>query len=170
MLKKYFTEEEYQKLKESNDLLYKTLELVIKLFDDKTDKGGMPYLNHLVKVYAGVVEYDEKIIALLHDVVEDTDVTFDDLKDLGYPISIIDALNCLTKRKGEYYPDYIGRIIDSDNIHAMNVKLADLTHNIDIKRIKEPSVNDYERVTKRYIPAYNKISSKLEELKKSKNW
>ncbi len=169
MLKKYFTEEDYQKLKESNDLLYKTFELVIKLFDDKTDKGGMPYLNHLVKVYAGVKEYDEKIIALLHDVVEDTDVTFEDLKEFGYPASIIEALNYLTKRKGEYYPDYIDRIINSNNIHAMNVKLADLTHNIDIKRIKNPSVNDYERVSKRYVPAYNKILSKLEELKKSKN-
>ena len=166
MLKKYFTNEEYQKLKKSDDLLYKTLELVIKLFDDKTDKGGMPYLNHLVKVYAGVTECNEKIIALLHDVVEDTDITFEDLKDFGYPISIIEALNYLTKRKGEYYPDYIDRIINSNNKYAMNVKLADLTHNMDIKRIKNPSINDYERITKRYVPAYNKILSKLEELKR----
>lgn len=168
MIKKYFTNEEYEKLKESNDLLYKTLELVIRLFDDKTDKGGLPYLNHLFKVYAGVNEYNEKIIALLHDVIEDTDVTMEDLKEFGYPIEIVEALTYLTKNKGEYYPDYIDRIISSNNIHAMNVKLADLTHDIDINRIKEPSINDYERVSKRYVPAYNRILNKLEELKSVK--
>ena len=48
MLKKYFTEEEYNSLQASNDLLFKTLELVVKLFEGKTDKGGLPYLNHLM--------------------------------------------------------------------------------------------------------------------------
>ena len=168
MLKKYFTEEEYDSLQASNDLLFKTLELVIKLFEGKTDKGGLPYLNHLMKVYAGVSDYQEKIIALLHDVVEDTDVTFKDLKEFGYSDDIIEALTYLTKQKGEYYPDYIERIINSDNKLALEVKLADLTHNIDINRIKDPSVNDYERVTKRYIPAYNKILNKLDSMKKEK--
>ncbi len=168
MLKKYFAEEEYLKLKESNDLLFKTMELVIKLFEGKTDKAGLPYYNHLLKVYANVLIYDEKIIALLHDVVEDTDVTFDDLQEFGYPQKILAALRCLTKNKGEYYPDYIQRIIDSNNIYALDVKLADLKHNIDIKRIKEPTLNDYERINKRYIPAINKIQNKLEQIKESK--
>ena len=121
-----------------------------------------------MKVYAGVSDYQEKIIALLHDVVEDTDVTYEDLKEFGYSEDIIEALTYLTKKKGEYYPDYIERIINSDNKLALEVKLADLTHNIDINRIKDPSVNDYERVTKRYIPAYNKILNKLDSMKKEK--
>ena len=165
MLKKYFTEEEYNSLQASNDLLFKTLELVIKLFEGKTDKGGLPYLNHLMKVYAGVSDYQEKIIALLHDVVEDTDVTFKDLKEFGYSDDIIEALTYLTKQKGEYYPDYIERIIDSNNIQALNVKLADLKHNVDINRIENPTINDYERINKRYIPAINKIQNKLEQIK-----
>lgn len=168
MLKKIFTEDEYNKLKSSNDLLLKTLELVIKLFEGKTDKAGLPYYNHLLKVYANVSEYDEKIIALLHDVVEDTDITFDNLKEYGYPDSILEALKVLTKKKGEYYPDYIERIIESNNIQAMNVKLADLKHNIDINRIEKPTINDYERINKRYIPAINKIQNKLEQIKESK--
>ncbi|MCI5701577.1 MAG: GTP pyrophosphokinase [Erysipelotrichaceae bacterium] len=168
MLEKNFTEDEYSKLKSSNDLLLKTLELVIKLFEGKTDKAGLPYYNHLLKVYANVDNYDEKIIALLHDVVEDTEVTFDDLKVYGYPENILEALRVLTKKKGEYYPDYIERIIDSNNIQALNVKLADLKHNVDINRIENPTINDYERINKRYIPAINKIQNKLEQIKESK--
>ena len=168
MLEKNFTEDEYSKLKSSNDLLLKTLELVIKLFEGKTDKAGSPYYNHLLKVYANVDNYDEKIIALLHDVVEDTEVTFDDLKVYGYPENILEALRVLTKKKGEYYPDYIERIIDSNNIQALNVKLADLKHNVDINRIENPTINDYERINKRYIPAINKIQNKLEQIKESK--
>ena len=165
MLEKIFTEDEYSKLKSSNDLLLKTLELVIKLFEGKTDKAGLPYYNHLLKVYANVDNYDEKIIALLHDVVEDSEVTFDDLKVYGYPENILEALRVLTKKKGEYYPDYIERIIDSNNIQALNVKLADLKHNVDINRIENPTINDYERINKRYIPAINKIQNKLEQIK-----
>ena len=168
MLEKIFTEDEYSKLKSSNDLLLKTLELVIKLFEGKTDKAGLPYYNHLLKVYANVDNYDEKIIALLHDVVEDSEVTFEDLKVYGYPENILEALRVLTKKKGEYYPDYIERIIDSNNIQALNVKLADLKHNVDINRIENPTINDYERINKRYIPAINKIQNKLEQIKESK--
>jgi len=166
MLKSYFDEDEYLNLKESSDLLYKTLELVLRVFDDKVDKGGLPYFNHLFKVYEGVSSYNEKIIALLHDIVEDTNVTFDDLKSFGYNDEIIKPLTYLTKKKGEYYPDYIDRIISSNDIHTLNVKLSDLKHNMDITRIKNPSVNDYERISKRYEPAYLKIKNKLDEMER----
>lgn len=164
MLKSYFDELEYDNLKNNSDLLFKTLELVLKVFDEKVDKGGLPYFNHLFKVYSGVSSYEEKIIALLHDIVEDTNVTYDDLKEFGYDNNIIDALKVLTKNKGEYYPDYIERIINSNNKLALNVKLSDLKHNMDITRIKNPTVNDYERISKRYEPAYIKIKNKLEEM------
>ena len=164
MLKSYFDELEYENLKQNNDLLFKTLELVLRVFDDKVDKGGLPYFNHLFKVYGGVSSYEEKIIALLHDIVEDTNITYDDLKEFGYDNNIIDALKILTKNKGEYYPDYIERIINSNNKLALDVKLSDLKHNMDITRIKNPTVNDYERISKRYEPAYLKIKNKLEEM------
>ena len=164
MLKSYFEENVYNELKQSDDLLYKTLELVLRLFDDKVDKGGLPYFNHLLKVYSGVSNYTEKIVALLHDVVEDTNVTYEDLKDFGYSDEIIKMLTYLTKKKGEYYPDYIDRIISSENIHVLNIKLSDLKHNMDITRIKNPTVNDYERISKRYEPAYLKIKNKIDEI------
>ena len=166
MLKNYFTEEEYERIKNNDELIYKSLEIVTKLFNDKCDKGGFPYVIHLLKVYEGVSNYTEKVCALLHDVIEDTDVNYDDLKEIGYNNDIIEILSILTKIKGEDYRDYIDRIIASNNVHAMNIKLSDLRHNMDLSRIKNPTSNDYERVSKRYEPAYEKIMNKLEEMEK----
>ena len=164
MLEKYFTEEELDSIRNTDDLIYKSLELVTKLFNDKCDKGGFPYVIHLLKVYSGVSSYLEKVCALLHDVVEDTDVTYDDLKSVGYSDEVIDILRIITKIKGEDYRVYIDRIIDSNNIHAMNIKLADLRHNMDLSRIKNPTANDYERISKRYEPAYERINNKIKEM------
>ncbi len=169
MLKDYFSEDEYEKIKQSDNLFYKSLEIVTRLFEDKVDKGGLPYSIHLLKVYGGVDDDLEKVCALLHDVVEDTEVTFDELKEMGYPKEVIEVLELLTKPKGADYQKYIDKIVASGNIHAMNVKLSDLRHNMDIKRIKNPTVNDYERVNKRYAPAYEKIQNKLNELKEKEN-
>ena len=69
MLEKYFNEEELEELKKSNDIMYKSLEIVTRLFNDKVDKGGCPYVIHLLKVYSGVNSYLEKVCALLHDVI-----------------------------------------------------------------------------------------------------
>lgn len=168
MLKNYFLEEEYNALLQNDDLIYKSLEIVCRLFNDKVDKGGYPYVIHLLKVYSCVNDYQEKVCALLHDVVEDTDVTFDELKEVGFPCEAIEILTYLTKQKGEDYRDYIERIISSENVHVLNIKLADLKHNMDVKRIKNPSVNDYERINKRYTPAYHKIQNKLEEMKEKR--
>ena len=164
MLEEYFTEEELKTIKNTDDLIYKSLEIVTKLFNDKCDKGGFPYVIHLLKVYSGVSEYIEKVCALLHDVVEDTKVTYDDLKSVGYPDEVIEILRILTKIKGEDYRKYIDRIIESLNIHAMNIKLADLRHNMDLSRIKNPTANDYERISKRYEPAYERINNKIKEM------
>ena len=166
MLEKYFTEEELERITKTDELIYKSLEIVTKVFNEKCDKGGFPYIIHLLKVYSGVSEYLEKVCALLHDVVEDTDITYDDLRKVGYNEEIIDILTILTKLKGEDYQDYINRIIASDNVHAMNIKLADLCHNMDSSRIKNPTTNDMERITKRYAPAYERIYNKLNERRK----
>ena len=122
MIKEYFSEEEYISLKNNNDLLYKTLELVLKLFNGKLDKSNIPYVVHLMKVYEGVFNYNEKIVALLHDVLEDTDIKIEDLKEFGYSDELLKVLTYLTKEKGEYYPDYIDRLISSNNIHVLKLQ------------------------------------------------
>ena len=165
MLEQYFTSEEIEKLKEKDNLIEKSLDLVYRLFKDKKDKSGTPYIVHLITVYGGLDDYKEKATALLHDVIEDTKITYDDLKYLGYDSEIILWLSYLTKEKGEYYPDYIDRIISSNNIHVLNIKLSDLSHNMDSTRIENPTINDISRLTKRYAPARMKIEAALEKLR-----
>ncbi len=151
-------------MKEFN-ALEKSEEIIKNLFSDKLDKGGYPYLDHLYEVSNRVSGENTKIIGLLHDVIEDTNMTAEDLKEAGFAMEIIEAIQILTRKDNEDYREYIDRIVASNNIDALNVKLADLNHNMDISRIKNPTIKDMDRVEKRYRPAYIKIQAKLEELK-----
>lgn len=109
-------------------------------------KGGNDYIEHL-KAVASMMDTDiEKAVAYLHDVVEDTKISFDDLKEYGFPNQIIEAVKALTKQKNESYDVYIDRVIK--NPIAKKVKLADMKHNSDITRIKNPSQKDYARCQK----------------------
>ena len=143
----------------------KAEELIKKLFDGKVDKGGYPYLDHLHEVSNRVDGDDAKLIGLLHDTLEDTSMTREELLNLGFSEHIVSSIEVLTRREKEDYSDYIDRIVASDNVDALNVKLADLNHNMDISRIKNPTFKDFDRIEKRYRPAYIKISNKLEEMK-----
>ena len=143
----------------------KAEELIKKLFDGKVDKGGYPYLEHLHEVSNRVEGDDAKLIGLLHDTLEDTEMTREELLKLGYSEHIVSSIEVLTRKEKEDYSDYIDRIVASNNKDALNVKLADLNHNMDISRIKNPTIKDFDRIEKRYRPAYIKISNKLEELK-----
>lgn len=110
------------------------------------DKGGNDYIEH-PKAVASMMDTDiEKAVAYLHDVVEDTNISFDDLKEYGFPNQIIEAVKALTKQKNESYDVYIDRVIR--NPIAKKVKLADMKHNSDITRIKNPSQKDYDRCQK----------------------
>ena len=166
MLKEYLTEEKYEELKESNDMIYKALELSLELFKSDTDKGVFPYVLHLFYVYKNVLEKEEKVVALLHDVMEDKNVTKEDLLEIGFPSKIVSDILVLTRRKDVSYDAYIDNIIKTGSKEALEVKLADLKNNIDLTRIKNPSVKDYERVEKRYMPSYEKILNRLKEIEK----
>lgn len=164
MLKKYFDEDKYYELKNNNNLIYKALEIVTCLFENDVDKGGMPYLLHLLYVYKNVFSEDEKVVALLHDVIEDKDVSKDDLIDIGFPSSLVDDVVSLTRVRPKEYSDYINDLIKSGSKCALHVKLADLKNNMDITRIKNPTIKDYERIEKRYAPAYERINNRLKEM------
>ena len=127
-------------------MLNKALNIAYKAHIGQLDKGGSPYILHPVRVALHCQTEDEKIVALLHDVVEDTEISFDDLKEYGFPNQIIEAVKALTKQKNESYDVYIDRVI-RDPI-AKKVKLADMKHNSDITRIKNPSQKDYDRCQK----------------------
>ena len=105
------------------------------------DKSGAPYVFHPYEVALQLDDEVSVCVALLHDVVEDTDLTFDDLRRKGIPDSVIEPLKLLTRDDSESYGSYIRRI-GTDPV-ATRVKIADLTHNMNETRYCRP-MNDYE--------------------------
>jgi (p)ppGpp synthase/HD superfamily hydrolase len=115
------------------------------------DKAGSPYLLHPLRVMFNLgptATEEERMAALLHDIVEDTDVTFEDLRATGYPEAVIEAVQHLTKRPEEEndYEAAIRRV--ALNPIARKVKLADLQDNLDLTRIASPTAKDHARVEK----------------------
>ena len=98
--------------------------------------------------------------------MEDKNVTKEDLLEIGFPSKIVSDILVLTRRKDVSYDAYIDNIIKTGSKEALEVKLADLKNNIDLTRIKNHSVKDYERVEKRYMPSYEKILNRLKEIEK----
>jgi len=135
--------------------------LVLIVFKDKVDRAGEPYIRHLNKVSESFKNDEEKCIALLHDLVEDTSFTFEDLEALGFSKAVIDTLKLLTNDL-EDYNKYIDRLIKSDNIVAKKVKMADLLDNMNLNRINELNKSDFDRVKNKYIKIYIKLIEDLE--------
>ena len=123
------------------------------------DKGGNPYIEHPLYVASQVDKMELKIVAVLHDTLEDSDMTANDLKKEGFPERIVDAIVMLTHEDGdeEAYLDYIRRV--ATNTMAAAVKKADLMHNMDMSRIQKPTEKDLKRRAK-----YEKAFGLLEEL------
>ena len=97
MLKNYFDIDKYEEIKKNDNLIFKALEIVTTLFESDKDKGGMPYMLHILYVYKHVSTIEEKVVALLHDVIEDKDVTSEDLLEVGFPEKIYRSLSFLPK-------------------------------------------------------------------------
>lgn len=164
MLRNYFDEDKYEEIKKNDNLIYKALEIVTTLFDRDKDKGGLPYMLHIMYVYKNVSSIEEKVVALLHDVIEDKVVTGDDLLEVGFPKKIVDDVAILTRVKPIEYKDYVENIIKNGSREALHVKLADVENNMDISRISNPTVEDIDRVRRRYVPTYEKIINRLKEI------
>lgn len=128
------------------DALERAIQIAVNAHAGQKDKGNNAYILHPLRLMHSAKEYTEKIVAVLHDVIEDTDVTFDDLANEGFPQDVLFAVDCITKRKGEVYKNYLERVKKSDI--AKVVKLADLEDNCDLSRINFPTEKDFERVKK----------------------
>lgn len=137
------------------ELLKKVAEFSKEAHKDQFDKGGKPYYLHPEYVASLGKTEDEKIVGYLHDVVEDTKYTFNDLKELGINDDCLEALKLLTHDKSESYEDYVKRI--KTNELARQVKLNDLTNNMDLSRLVEVTSKDLERVEK-YKKYYKYLS------------
>lgn len=141
--------------------LNKMLVLVATKFDGKFDRGGVPYMMHLLKVmhYTRSDDEERNIVALGHDLVEDTDVTYQDLREAGFTERVIDGIRAMTKVPGETNDEYLERI--KANPDAIHVKLADLRHNSDIRRLKGVTEKDVKRMEK-YHRMYMALKSLVE--------
>ena len=134
-----------------NKLVELAEEIATKAHSGQTDKAGVAYIEHPKYVAALLNKEDEKIVALLHDVLEDSDVTARVLYSL-FPSHIVDAVKALTKMNHETYNEYIDRV--KQNPLSKVVKMADLRHNMMLERLSPPTNSDYQRV-KRYKQAYD---------------
>jgi (p)ppGpp synthase/HD superfamily hydrolase len=142
----------------SFSLIDKAIQIAAEAHATQKQKNGQPYILHPLRVMARVQTEDEQIVAILHDVLEDTPWTAEQLKQRGFPPHILHALDCVTKRQGEHYEDFVTRSA-SDPI-ALCVKLADLEDNMDVRRLPEVTPNDQERLNK-YLAAYRRLSAIL---------
>lgn len=141
-------------------MLAKMLVITTNAHAGQFDKGGNPYILHPLKVMHYLKSDDEELmcIALGHDVIEDTDVTYKELRDCGISDRVIDGIRALTKVPGQTYEEYKDSVFS--NIDSMRVKMADLRHNSDIRRLKGVSDKDVARIAK-YMKFYSEIKDRL---------
>jgi (p)ppGpp synthase/HD superfamily hydrolase len=126
--------------------LEKAISIAATAHQGQTSKRGNPYVLHPLRLMMKMKTESEKIVAVLHDVVEDTSWTFKKLRKKGFSKEVLEALDCVTGRDGESYGDFIKRL--ENNPIARKVKIADLEDNMNTQRITEVTPRDLERLKK----------------------
>lgn len=124
--------------------LERALVIAAEAHQGTLDKGGAPYILHPLRLMQQMTTPDEQIVALLHDVVEDSPWTLDALRAEGFSEEIVSAIDGLTRREGETYDDFIARGVS--NPVARRVKLADIEDNMDLRRLGDIGEKDLERL------------------------
>ncbi len=124
----------------------KALKLCFEAHKNQADKSGLPYVFHPFHVAEQMTDEKTTIVALLHDVIEDTSYTLQDLRNLGFDEDVLGALELMTHDKNVPYIDYVAKI--KGNAIAKTVKLADLSHNSDLTRLDEINEAALNRVEK----------------------
>ena len=127
-------------------LTKKALRLCFDAHVDQVDKTGMPYVFHPFHLAEQMPDEKTTVVALLHDVIEDTDYTLDDMKNMGFSDDILSAIALMTHDDGVPYMEYVALI--KKNPIAKMVKLADLRHNSDMSRLDKVTAHDRERAEK----------------------
>lgn len=141
--------------KQAVTLLEKALAIALRAHQGQKDKAGAPYILHPLRVMLRMETELEMIAAVLHDVVEDSGLTVEDLRREGIPEAALVAVEHLTRRKEESYEEFIERV--KQNAIACKVKLADLEDNMDIRRLEHLEVKDTQRLDK-YLRAWRDLN------------
>jgi (p)ppGpp synthase/HD superfamily hydrolase len=136
---------------EKNEQLWVAIDIAIHAHDMQLDKGGMLYVLHPLHVMDTVEGIDAKIVAVLHDVIEDTETTLENLAAYEFPQEILDAIDAITKRKGEKKEAYWARV--KANPLATRVKLADIAHNTSEARLAALSEDERQYLKGKYAKA-----------------
>jgi (p)ppGpp synthase/HD superfamily hydrolase len=129
----------------------RAIQLAAEYHAGQVDRGGQPYILHPLWVMAGFNDNADRIVAVLHDVLEDTQLTPALLEGEGFDPDLVDDLRALTRQKGEGYGAFIERV--AQRPRAAKVKLRDLSHNMQIGRLKKITKEDADRMAK-YTRAY----------------
>ena len=139
-----------------SELYERALEIATRAHEGQTDKAGHVYIHHPVRVAERCQDPRAKVVALLHDTIEDTYVTPDYLRDQGFPEEIIEGVLSVTKHQGEAYDEFVRRA--SQNPLGRDVKKADLEDNMDIRRLNELTESDVARLRK-YLRAWQYLNN-----------
>ena len=131
------------------------LSIARKAHEGQLDKAGVDYIEHPIYVVSQVDTEEEKAVALLHDVIEDSSVTAEELLNAGLPETVVTAIQILSKKKGQDYQTYLENV--KSNPLARVIKLADLKHNSDLSRLPSITAEDRERL-KKYKKAIDFLS------------
>lgn len=134
--------------------LERALEIAAQAHSGQKDKAGQPYILHPLRVMQACTADAERIVAILHDVVEDSDWTLDDLRREGLAEDLVVAVDAMTRRRDETYADFVDRAAQHPIARA--VKIADLRDNLDMSRIADPTASDRQR-TQKYQEALNML-------------
>ena len=129
-----------------SELTKKAILLAYRAHEGQKDRSGLPYILHPIHLAEQMTTEDSCVVAMLHDVLEDTDMTEEDLREEGFTERQIEAVKLLTRTEEEDYFEYVRRIRENDL--ACAVKLADLAHNMDRTRLPEYSEKDEARFEK----------------------
>ena len=136
--------------------LQRAIEIATEAHRGQFDKAGRDYIGHPLRVMEMGKTENEKIVGVLHDVIEDSDWTFEKLTEEGFSDEVIAALKCVTKTsENENYDNFIDRV--KKNPLAAAVKINDLTDNMDIRRLPYLSDKDVKRL-KKYLKAYKRLT------------
>ena len=136
--------------------IQRAIEIAAEAHKGQFDKAGREYIGHPLRVMEMGKTEEEKIVGVLHDVIEDTDWTFEKLAEEGFSDKVIAALKCVTKlSENENYDDFIDRV--KKNPLAAAVKINDLTDNMNIRRLPYLSDKDVKRL-KKYLKAYKRLT------------
>jgi len=126
--------------------LERAIEIAVEAHKGQKDKAGIPYVLHPLRLMFKMESNNEKIAALLHDVVEDSDWTLDDLKKEGFNSDVIEAVSLLTRDEKDSYDEFVQKTVS--NPISKNVKIADINDNLDLNRLNVIMDKDIARIKK----------------------